>query len=200
MIEGFGHIATKLSRNPLGIIGLAFVLVYGIAGIVASSDVFTPDERIILIWFMVTFPFCVLIMFYLLVSRHHNKLYAPSDFKDDANFLKALENQISNSPKVLEIEEITKKIKQEVEGQPLYKYTKLTECGKQIILRLERNGSVNISEFSEKRNFSMDEMQTQIKKLKQYGWIAEEKGNLSINSTGHEELSTFIDLAYGRLK
>ncbi|VAW21578.1 Oligopeptide transport system permease protein OppC (TC 3.A.1.5.1) [hydrothermal vent metagenome] len=199
MISEFGNIASKLARNPLGIIGLAFVLVYGIAGVVSSSDVFQSEERIILVWFMVTFPFFILIAFYLLVSKHHKKLYAPSDFKDDSNFLKALDSQISNSPKILEIEDITNKIKEEVEGQPLYKYTKLSECGKQLILGLNKQNSIIISEYNEKRGFTDEDIKTQIQMLSNYGWVKENNGELSITDIGRKELNTFIDLAYGRL-
>jgi len=91
MIKDFGNIATKLARNPIGIIALVFVLVYGIAGFVTSSNVIQPSERYILVWFIVTFPVFLVVIFYLLVTRHHNKLYAPSDYSNEDNFLKTIE-------------------------------------------------------------------------------------------------------------
>ena len=39
-MNDFGDIAIRFARNPLGIIGLAFVLVHGIMGYTASSDFF----------------------------------------------------------------------------------------------------------------------------------------------------------------
>ena len=39
------------------------------------------------------FPVVVLGIFYLLVSRHHGKLYAPGDYKDDKSFLRTLSQE-----------------------------------------------------------------------------------------------------------
>ena len=104
-LKTFGEIAVKLARNPLGIIALVLVLVYGIAGMVATSSGFEANERYIIVWFVVLFPVFVVVTFYLLVSRHHSKLYAPSDFSDEEHFMKSLESKIAQSPKISNIEE-----------------------------------------------------------------------------------------------
>ncbi len=41
-------------------------------------------------WFVVLFPILVLVCFYILVTRHHGKLYAPDDYRDDQSFLQTL--------------------------------------------------------------------------------------------------------------
>ena len=88
---GFGDIAQKLARNPLGIIALFIVLVYGFAALVTGfSGSFTTSERLPLIYFMIIFPVLVLSVFGWLVSRHSNKLFAPSDFRDEENYVRAL--------------------------------------------------------------------------------------------------------------
>jgi hypothetical protein len=53
-LQEFGRIAQKLSRNPLGIIALFIVSVYGIAGLVlgASSRNLEHSERLPLVWFL----------------------------------------------------------------------------------------------------------------------------------------------------
>jgi CheY-like chemotaxis protein len=90
-LNSFGQTAKGLARNPLGIIALFIVLIYGVAGLVtALSGSLSPSERFPLIWFLVLFPIIVLIVFAWLVSRHSNKLFAPSDFKDEANYVKTL--------------------------------------------------------------------------------------------------------------
>jgi hypothetical protein len=61
MLKDFADAAVKLARNPLGIIGLAFVLVYGIAGVVAGTSALQPGERVVLVWFLVIFPVLILI-------------------------------------------------------------------------------------------------------------------------------------------
>lgn len=106
MIKDFGSTAEKLSGNPLGIIALFIVLLYGIAGFVLGSSVgaLTSEERKILIWFLVVFPFIVLIVFAWLVSQHHTKLYAPKDFSSDETFLKALSPQQIEEKRQKELE------------------------------------------------------------------------------------------------
>lgn len=88
---GFGDIAQKLARNPLGIIALFIVLVYGFAALVTGfSGSFTTDERLPLIYFLIIFPVLVLGVFGWLVSRHSNSLFAPSDFRNEENYVRAL--------------------------------------------------------------------------------------------------------------
>lgn len=198
-LDSFGDIAIRLARNPLGIIGLAFVLVYGIAGYTATSDVFSPDERKIIVYFLVLFPVLIIGVFYKLVTDHHTKLYAPSDFRDDANFLQSLDARISNSPKVLELEEITERIKEQIEGQPLYKYTKLGECGKQLALSLNGSSEIDLSESHLTKSFGENELKNQIQLLIDYEWASKIGDKIQLTEQGKSELDTFIDLAYGRL-
>jgi CheY-like chemotaxis protein len=88
-VKEFGNIAGTLSRNPLGIIALFIVLVYGLAALVAAfSSSWTPAERTPLIYFLVSFPVLVLGVFAWLVINHSINLFAPSDFKDENNYVK----------------------------------------------------------------------------------------------------------------
>lgn len=95
MMKDFGDIAVKLSRNPLGVLSLAFVLVYGIAGYVCTSSYLQGEERRILIWFIVLFPLAILLAFYRLVAKHSTKLFGPADFTDESNFLAYTSGQIT---------------------------------------------------------------------------------------------------------
>jgi CheY-like chemotaxis protein len=88
-VEGFGKVATGLARNPLGIIALFIVLVYGFACLVTGfAGSWTAPERTPLIYFLVGFPILVLASFTWLVSKHSGKLFAPSDFKNEDNYIK----------------------------------------------------------------------------------------------------------------
>jgi CheY-like chemotaxis protein len=85
----FDETAKSLAHNPLGIIALFIVLVYGFASLVTTfAGSFTPEERMPLIYFLVIFPVLVLGVFGWLVSRHSGKLFAPSDFKNEDNYVK----------------------------------------------------------------------------------------------------------------
>jgi CheY-like chemotaxis protein len=87
--KSFGGTAKSLARNPLGIIALFIVLVYGFASLVtAFAGSFTSAERLPLIYFLIVFPILVLGVFSWLVSKHSGKLFAPSDFKNEENYVK----------------------------------------------------------------------------------------------------------------
>lgn len=110
-LDSFGQTATKLSQNPLGIIALFIVLVYGFASLVVGIGKNLDARSIsILVWFMVTFPVLVLIVFAWLVSQHSTKLYAPRDFKKDEHFLQAIGLEIGNlryvEPSPIETDEL----------------------------------------------------------------------------------------------
>jgi CheY-like chemotaxis protein len=88
-VRAFGDNARALARNPLGIIALFIVLVYGFACLVtAFSSSFTPAQKTPLVYFLVIFPILVLGVFSWLVSCHSGKLFAPSDFKNEENYIK----------------------------------------------------------------------------------------------------------------
>jgi hypothetical protein len=83
-----------LTRNPLGIIALFISLIYGFSCLVLGTTGlnFPSKERILLILFIIIFPPLILFAFLYLVIKHHKKLYAPGDYKDERNFLEAARN------------------------------------------------------------------------------------------------------------
>lgn len=85
----FAESALGFTRSPLGIIALFIVLVYGFASLVVGLGSNLAERVVPLIYFMVGFPVLVFFGFLWLVARHHNKLYGPSDFEDEENFLRA---------------------------------------------------------------------------------------------------------------
>ena len=88
-VKTFGETAKSLARNPLGVIALFLVLVYGLAAMVITfGSKLEAAERVPLVYFLVVFPILVLAVFSWLVSRHSSKLYAPADFKNEDNYLK----------------------------------------------------------------------------------------------------------------
>ena len=87
--NAFGKIAQSLAKNPLGIIALFIVMIYGFASLVTGlGDHLSFSERIPLIYFLVIFPILVLAVFTWLVSFHSQKLYGPGDFKNEENYIK----------------------------------------------------------------------------------------------------------------
>lgn len=87
-LKDFGTTAKSLSRNPLGIIALFIVLVYGLACLVLiTGGSLSISERLPIIYFLIIFPFVVLGVFTYLVAARAGQLFAPSDFKNEETYL-----------------------------------------------------------------------------------------------------------------
>ena len=95
-VEKFGTIARGSARSPLGIIALFIVLVYGFAALTLSfSGSLRDSEHLFLVLFLVVFPVLVLGVFTWLVIGHSHKLFGPSDFRDEANYMKMVSAAVS---------------------------------------------------------------------------------------------------------
>jgi CheY-like chemotaxis protein len=87
-LREFGTTAKSLSRNPLGIIALFIVLVYGLACLVViTGGSLSASERLPVIYFLIIFPVIVLGVFTYLVSFRSGQLFAPGDFKKEETYL-----------------------------------------------------------------------------------------------------------------
>ena len=81
------EINSNFLKNPIGVIGFFLVLVEAIASLVVANSNLCAYQNTILVLFIVIFPCIVLRVFYMLVTEHHEKLYSPSDYRNDDNFL-----------------------------------------------------------------------------------------------------------------
>jgi hypothetical protein len=89
-IKDFAGEARALAKNPLGIIALFIILVYGVASFVfttGETSLKSIYERLPFILFLTLFPVAVLFVFAWLVANHHKKLYGPGDYEKDESFL-----------------------------------------------------------------------------------------------------------------
>ncbi|MEJ8827105.1 hypothetical protein WKW80_34815 [Variovorax humicola] len=99
-LDSFASSAKGLARNPLGIIALFIVLIYGVAALTLGISSLEPDERRPMVWFLVLFPVLVLLTFGWLVSCHHEKLYGPGDYKSDESFLQGMRTRVRHTIEV----------------------------------------------------------------------------------------------------
>lgn len=90
--------AKSLSTAPLGIVALFQVLVYAIACLAIGSGNCSFIENPWHPWvlFLAIFPLAVLVLFFILVAWHHEKLYPPNAFKDQSHFLQTF--QLNKAP------------------------------------------------------------------------------------------------------
>lgn len=108
-MESFIGNARGLAKNPLGIIALFISLIYGFACLVLGISASNLDakERYLLILFLIIFPVLVLGVFVYLVTKHHKKLYAPADYRDDKSFLETTNIETKNEKIFLEYNQVT---------------------------------------------------------------------------------------------
>jgi len=203
-LKNFVSAAQRLSRNPLGIIALFQVLIYAIAGLVTASVASKETQLLaVLAWFLVLFPVAVLVAFTYLVACHHQKLYAPSDFSDEANFMRSLEQGLARSRRFTELEEVTKRIKQELDSLPLFVFAKLPVPA-QVLLRLiylaeeglDFDACLKEVGGTEDRK---GEYRDGLRLLKdEIGWFELRQGRWTLSPKGQEQVASFIELTIAR--
>lgn len=82
MVEKIGHI-----KNPLTVIAI-FAAIAEISGTTVLPFIESENQGIY-IWFLMLFPVFLVGIFFLTLNFNHKVLYAPSDYKNEDNFLKS---------------------------------------------------------------------------------------------------------------
>ena len=82
------RVASGLARNPLGFLTVWYVSCCVVLGavLVAGMRVLHPALVQALGWSLIVYPMLALGVFCVLTIRHHVKLYAPHDFREEGNF------------------------------------------------------------------------------------------------------------------
>ena len=84
---------TKIStiKNPLTVIAI-FAGTAEISG-TAVLPLLEASSQSTYIWFLMSFPFALVALFFITLNWNHRVLYAPSDFQDEDNFINILKKQ-----------------------------------------------------------------------------------------------------------
>ncbi|WP_213938352.1 hypothetical protein [Pseudomonas sp. dw_612] len=80
----------KRISNPMTIIAIFAALSETSAAI--SLPFLDNEERAIYVWFLISFPFYLLFLFFLTLNFNYRSLYAPSDFDKDKYFIKVIDH------------------------------------------------------------------------------------------------------------
>lgn len=84
MIEKVGTI-----KNPLTIIAI-FAAIAEISGTIVLPFI-NAEHQGLYIWFLMIFPLVLVVTFFFTLNFNHKVLYAPSDYRDEDNFIKSLQ-------------------------------------------------------------------------------------------------------------
>jgi len=76
-------------RNPLTVIAIFAALAEAFSCLALPK--LSPDVQRVFVWFVITFPAVLVLLFFATLNWNHKVLYAPSDFKSDDTFLRTFE-------------------------------------------------------------------------------------------------------------
>lgn len=79
----------KRISNPMTVIAIFAALSETSAAV--SLPFLDNNQREIYVWFLISFPFYLLFLFFLTLNFNHRSLYAPSDFDKEENFIKIID-------------------------------------------------------------------------------------------------------------
>lgn len=85
----------KRISNPMTIVAIFATLSEASAAV--SLPFLDNDEREIYVWFLISFPFYLLFLFFVTLNFNYRSLYAPSDFDKDEHFIKVIDNTESSA-------------------------------------------------------------------------------------------------------
>jgi len=88
-------------KNPLSVIAI-FAGIAEISGTMVLPHI-NPANQALFIWFLMLFPFTLVVLFFITLNWNYKVLYAPSDFQDEGNFVNL--QQASTSEVLLKIED-----------------------------------------------------------------------------------------------
>ena len=72
-------------KNPLSVIAI-FAGIAEISGTMVLPHI-EPANQELFIWFLMSFPFTLVVLFFVTLNWNYKVLYAPSDFKDEEHFV-----------------------------------------------------------------------------------------------------------------
>lgn len=103
---------TGIVKNPLSVIAL-FASIAETSG-VAILPFVESENQVLFIWFLMLFPFALIILFFATLNYNHKVLYAPSDYKNDKSFLEGIHRSRSLKEDMVKMEKTIEAKVQEV--------------------------------------------------------------------------------------
>lgn len=89
----------KTITNPMTLIAIFATLSETSAAI--SLPFLDDDDREYYLWFLISFPFYLLLLFFITLNFNYRSLYSPSDFRKSKHFIKTMDDSSSRRRRVL---------------------------------------------------------------------------------------------------
>lgn len=167
-------------KNPLSVIAI-FAGIAEISGTLVLPHI-AAENQYLFIWFLMIFPFTLVVMFFLTLNWNYKVLYAPSDFKDEEHFMNL---QKASTSEVLD--KMRKELAEEDEQSP-----SLSEHSTQD-LKVDLEKAQRLAETAELR-FSTGRISTKEEREKQKEIVR------SINKIRMMETRLLEDILFDKLQ
>lgn len=89
----------KTIANPMTLIAIFATLSETSAAI--SLPFLDDQERKYYLWFLISFPFYLLLLFFVTLNFNHRSLYSPSDFRKNKHFVKTMDDPTRRGRRML---------------------------------------------------------------------------------------------------
>lgn len=124
----------KAVNNPLTIIAI-FAALAEVAGTVALATVDKSLQQTF-VWFVMAFPTLIVILFFATLNFNPKVLYAPSDFRDEENFLNTLVGTRGLSLSLDEVAEQLEEAKSQILEQSVAQISKFNDSERVALTKL----------------------------------------------------------------
>jgi hypothetical protein len=89
----------KTITNPMTLIAIFATLSETSAAI--SLPFLDDQDREYYLWFLISFPFYLLLLFFITLNFNYRSLYSPSDFRKSKHFIKTMDDTTSRRKRML---------------------------------------------------------------------------------------------------
>lgn len=89
----------KTITNPMTLIAIFATLSETSAAI--SLPFLDDDDREYYLWFLISFPFYLLLLFFITLNFNYRSLYSPSDFRKGKHFIKTMDDSPCRRKRIL---------------------------------------------------------------------------------------------------
>ncbi len=89
----------KTITNPMTLIAIFATLSETSAAI--SLPFLDDDDREYYLWFLISFPFYLLLLFFITLNFNYRSLYSPSDFRKSKHFIRTMTDSTSRRKRML---------------------------------------------------------------------------------------------------
>lgn len=150
----------KSVHNPLTIIAI-FAALAEIAGTIALATV-SEQQQNIFIWFVMLFPTFLVSCFFLTLNFNPKVLYAPSDFRDEENFLNILNGTRKVTSNLKTIDNNIKNLRGEIHSQKLNEEKIELESNHQKLMDLLEQELLSLQNQIEKTRESAEDISSDL--------------------------------------